>query len=255
MKINCVVASNGAEAYKMLAREDKIPFDITFVDWRMPEMNGIELTERIKARFGKEVVVIMISAVEWEAIEKEAKKAGVDGFIAKPLFPSALTDCINSCLKKIREFGGEKTNGEQADNFSNHTILLAEDVEINREIVTSLLEDTGISIDYAINGAEAVRLFTENSSKYSIILMDIHMPEMDGYEATRRIRSSSVAKAKTIPIIAMTANVFKEDVERCLAAGMNDHLGKPVDLEKLMAQLKKHLLDKKDNGFGEKSAG
>jgi PAS domain S-box-containing protein len=254
MKINCVVASNGAEAYNMMASEDKIPFDLIFVDWRMPEMNGIELTERIKARFGKEVVVIMISAVEWEAIEADAKEAGVDGFIAKPLFPSVLTDCINSFLRTMKEFGGGKPEGEQADSFSGHTILLAEDVEINREIVMSLLEDTGISIDCAVNGAEAVRLFTENPSKYSVIFMDIHMPEMDGYEATRRIRASSAAEAKTIPIIAMTANVFKEDIDRCLAAGMNDHLGKPVDLEKLMTQLKKHLLNKNKTP-GKKSAG
>jgi CheY-like chemotaxis protein len=254
MKINCVVASNGAEAYNMMADEDKIPFDIIFVDWRMPEMNGIELTEHIKTRFGKEVVVIMISAAEWETIEEDAKKAGVDGFIPKPLFPSILTDCINSCIKNMREFGGGKAEGEQRDAFSGHTILLAEDVEINREIIISLLEDTGVSIDCAVSGAEAVRLFTENPSKYSVIFMDIHMPEMDGYEATRRIRASSAAEAKTIPIIAMTANVFKEDIERCFAAGMNDHLGKPVDIEKLMTHLKKYLRRKGDD-LGEKSAG
>jgi CheY-like chemotaxis protein len=116
------------------------------------------------------------------------------------------------------------------------------------------LEDTGIAIDCAVSGTEAVKLFTENPSKYGVIFMDIHMPEMDGYEATRRIRASSAAEAKTIPIIAMTANVFKEDIERCFDAGMNDHLGKPVDIEKLMTHLKKYLQNK-DEISGEKSAG
>ncbi|MDR1618334.1 MAG: response regulator, partial [Treponema sp.] len=106
----------------------------------------------------------------------------------------------------------------------------------------SLLEDTGITIDCAENGAEALRMFEEAPSKYDVILMDIHMPEMDGYEATRRIRASAVARAKTIPIIAMTANIFKEDVAKCLEAGMNEHLGKPVDLEELMKRLRKYLL-------------
>jgi PAS domain S-box-containing protein len=253
MKINCVVASSGVGAYNMMALEDEIPFDIIFVDWRMPEMNGIELTERIKTKFGSKAVVIMISAAEWGSIEAEAKKAGVDGFIPKPLFPSVLTDCINACLKNMREFSGGPGT-EAAEDFSGHTILLAEDVEINREIVISLLEDTGISIDCAVNGAEVVRLFTENPAKYSAIFMDIHMPEMDGYEATRRIRALPLAEAKSVPIVAMTANVFKEDIEKCLAAGMNDHLGKPVDLEKLMDQLKKHLL-KRGEEFGIKSAG
>jgi CheY-like chemotaxis protein len=127
-------------------------------------------------------------------------------------------------------------------------------VEINREIVMSLLEDTGIGIDCAVNGAEAVRLFAENPGTYGAIFMDIHMPEMDGYEATRRIRALPAAEAKTIPIIAMTANVFKEDIEKCLASGMNDHLGKPVDIEKLLAQLRKYLLGKGEE-LGEKSAG
>jgi PAS domain S-box-containing protein len=241
MKINCVVASNGVEACKLMAGEDKTPFDIVFVDWRMPEMNGIELTEHIRARFGKEVVVIMISAVEWESIEGEAKKAGVDGFIPKPLFPSALTDCINGSIKNRVPANARKRRREEKNNFSNRTVLLAEDVEINREIVISLLEDTGIVIICAGNGAEALNLFNENPAKYDLILMDIHMPEMDGYEATRRIRASAAAEAKTIPIVAMTANVFQEDIKKCLAAGMNDHLGKPVELDKLLFFLQKYL--------------
>jgi CheY-like chemotaxis protein len=253
MKINCVVTPHSLEACTIVENEET-PFDIVFVDWRMPEMNGIELTEKIKARFGNKVVVIMISATEWETIEEEAKKAGVDGFVPKPLFPSVLTDCINGCIAHINFVKAGEETAEQKDDFSGQTILLVEDVEINREIVIALLEDTGIVIDCAANGAEAVGLFTENPSKYRLIFMDIHMPEMDGYEATRRIRASSAAEAKTIPIVAMTANVFKEDVEKCIAAGMNDHLGKPVDLDRLMSQLRKHLLHRGDP-WNEKSAG
>ncbi|MDR1059547.1 MAG: response regulator, partial [Treponema sp.] len=135
-----------------------------------------------------------------------------------------------------------RDSGGAPPKYAGRSILLTEDVEINREIVESLLEDTGVNIDSAENGAEAVRLFEESPSKYSLILMDIHMPEMDGYEATRRIRSSTAAEAATIPIVAMTANVFKEDVEKCLAAGMNDHMAKPIDFKELLKQLNRYLL-------------
>jgi signal transduction histidine kinase/CheY-like chemotaxis protein len=135
-----------------------------------------------------------------------------------------------------------KDSGSTLPRYAGRSILLTEDVEINREIVESLLEDTGVHIDSAENGAEAVRLFEEAPSKYSLILMDIHMPEMDGYEATRRIRSSAAAEGATIPIVAMTANVFKEDVEKCRAAGMNDHMAKPIDFKELLKQLDRYLL-------------
>jgi signal transduction histidine kinase/DNA-binding response OmpR family regulator len=244
MKINCVTASNGLEACELckLMEDKEAPFDIVFVDWRMPGMNGIEVAEKIKTRFGDKIVVVMISAAEWETIEEDAKKAGVDGFVPKPLFPSALTDCINRCISQIDiTKNGLEIQAEQKDDFSGQTILLAEDVEINREIVLALLEDTGISIDCAADGVEAVKLFTETPAKYRVIFMDIHMPEMDGYEAARRIRALPAAEAKTIPIIAMTANVFQEDIKKCIAAGMNDHIGKPVDRDKLIFQLRKHL--------------
>jgi signal transduction histidine kinase/CheY-like chemotaxis protein len=138
--------------------------------------------------------------------------------------------------------GQEAEEGGGGPKYEGRCILLAEDVEINREIVLSLLEDTGVTIDCAENGVEAVRRFEDSPSKYSLILMDIHMPEMDGYEATRRIRGSSAAEAATVPIVAMTANVFKEDIEKCLAAGMNGHLGKPIDFDALLRQLDHYLL-------------
>jgi PAS domain S-box-containing protein len=126
-------------------------------------------------------------------------------------------------------------------DFADHTILIAEDVEINREIMSAILKETGVSIEYAENGKIAVSMFNANPDKYSLILMDINMPELDGYEATRQIRSIDSANAGIIPIIAMTANVFKEDIEKCLASGMNDHTGKPVDADSLIEMLNAYL--------------
>jgi CheY-like chemotaxis protein len=122
--------------------------------------------------------------------------------------------------------------------------MLAEDIEINREIVRELLRPTGIAIDCAESGLEAVELFKKDPERYEIIFMDIHMPVMEGYEATRLIRGMDDPRAGSIPIIAMTANVFREDVERCIAAGMNDHIGKPLDMDDLMKKLRRYIRQK-----------
>ena len=121
---------------------------------------------------------------------------------------------------------------------------MAEDVEINREIVLALLEPTMLAIDCAENGAEALRLYSADPTRYDMIFMDVQMPEMDGYTATRRIRALDLPRAKSVPIIAMTANVFREDVEKCLASGMNDHVGKPLDFEEVLAKLRQYLPDR-----------
>jgi len=130
---------------------------------------------------------------------------------------------------------------EYSDDFEGHTILLAEDVEVNREIVLALLKSTHLSIDCAENGIQAFEMFREAPDKYDMIFMDIQMPEMDGYQATRTIRALDIPKARAIPIIAMTANAFKEDVERCLEAGMNDHLAKPLDFTEVFSKLRVYL--------------
>ncbi len=132
-------------------------------------------------------------------------------------------------------------NADRNGLFAGRCVLLAEDIEINQEIVVSLLESTGVCIDTALNGREALGLFEEKARDYDLILMDIHMPEMDGYEATRRIRASRLPEGKTVPIVAMTANAFKEDIERCLAAGMNDHLSKPLMVDKMLHVMRKYL--------------
>ena len=118
---------------------------------------------------------------------------------------------------------------------------MAEDIEINQEIVSSLLQHTGVSIEVAVNGREAVEMFKADPSRYDMIFMDIHMPEVDGYEATRMIRSLDAARAKAVPIVAMTANVFREDIEKCLASGMDDHVGKPIDMDEIIAKMRRFL--------------
>ena len=133
-------------------------------------------------------------------------------------------------------------NGARKSNsLAGKRILLVEDVEINREIIITMLENTGVEIDSAENGRAACEAFAADPEKYDMIFMDIHMPEMDGYEATKHIRSMAFSKAASIPIIAMTANVFREDIEKCLAVGMNDHLGKPLNITDLLTKLEKYL--------------
>jgi CheY-like chemotaxis protein len=194
----------------------------------------------------------MISASEWSAIENDAKQAGVSRFLPKPLFPSTIVDLVNEYLGVDNALAGTARPGalpagqapEQPagyDNFAGHRILLAEDVEINREIVLTLLEPTGLAVDCAENGVNALRMFREAPDLYDMIFMDVQMPEMDGYEATRQIRALDIPQAKQIPIIAMTANVFREDIEKCLEAGMNGHVGKPLDFDEVLASLRKIL--------------
>jgi PAS domain S-box-containing protein len=235
----CDTAGGGEETLRMIGQNG--PYDMYFVDWKMPGMDGIELSRRINELGVDKSVVIMISAAEWSRIEEEAKKAGVVKFLSKPLFPSALTDCISECLRR----GSLKNERAEvvSDNFRGFRILLAEDVEINREIVISLLEPTGLEIDSAENGVQALKKFSEQPDRYNMIFMDVQMPEMDGYEATRRIRALGCPEAVQVPIVAMTANVFKEDIVRCLQAGMDGHVGKPINVDEVLRMLRLYLLD------------
>jgi CheY-like chemotaxis protein len=234
----CDLAASGDEAIRLIEKNGA--YDICFVDWKMPGMNGIELSRKIKGKCSGKSIVTMISAVEWNVIEADARNAGVDKFIPKPLFPSAIVNCINECLGVVGGLPG-KAPGKEEISFDGYRVLLAEDMEINREIVLALLEPTGFEIDCAENGLEAVNMFAAAPEKYDVIFMDVQMPEMDGMEATRRIRALDEPAAKTITIIAMTANVFREDIEKCLAAGMNDHVGKPLDIDEVFVKLRKHL--------------
>ena len=235
----CDTAGSGREAVSLI--EENGAYNIYFIDWSMPEMDGVELARIVRERGGADSVVIMISALDWNLIEESAREAGVHKFMPKPLFMTAIADCINDCLYTSTEDGDRVRDGDELD-LTGFNILIAEDVEINREIVLALLESTNLGMDCAENGIEAVRLFSEAPEKYGMIFMDMQMPEMDGLEATRRIRALGLPGAATIPIVAMTANVFKEDVEKCLEAGMNSHVGKPLDFDEVIRKLKQYLL-------------
>ncbi|MCL2707994.1 MAG: response regulator [Defluviitaleaceae bacterium] len=235
----CETARNGGKALEMLSANPG--YDICFVDFMMPEMDGIDLTRLIREKIPEDSAIIMISANDFNEIEREARSAGVSGFLPKPIFPSDIIDAIARHAGAGNAKAGDGACDDEADSFEGHTILLAEDLEINREIVIALLEPTKLVIECAVNGLDAVKKFNSSPERYDMIFMDLQMPEMDGLTATQHIRSLDLARAPEIPIVAMTANVFRDDVEKCLAVGMNDHIGKPIDYGEMLRMLRKHL--------------
>ena len=243
-------AVSGEQAVDMVGgalKTDK-PYSLIFMDWKMPGIDGIEATRAIKKKYGGQVEVVLISAAEWPEIEKEAVSAGIKHYLHKPLFPSTIINTINEILGAPQKPADASV---PMPDFSGNTVLVAEDVEINRDILSAVLEPSKLIIEYAENGKKAVDMFGAAPDKYTLILMDVHMPEMDGYEATRRIRRLPVKQAATAPIIAMTANVFAEDIARCLEAGMNGHLGKPIDDKKLFDVLSKYIKPKETKKMDE----
>jgi CheY-like chemotaxis protein len=237
--ISGAVASSGAEACGMIQRHGQ--YDLYFVDWKMPGMDGIALTRRIKEYSEEPSIVAMISSAEWSILADSAQEAGVDKFLPKPFFVSTLADCVNACLGPACLPEHKEAEGRQ-DCFEGYCLLLVEDVDINREIVQSLLEPTRIRIECAEDGKEAIRMFSAAPERYDLIFMDIHMPEMDGYEATRHIRGLDCTRAREVPIVAMTASAFREDVERCFEAGMQAHVSKPLDMQEVMEILRRYLV-------------
>jgi signal transduction histidine kinase/CheY-like chemotaxis protein len=239
--LRCDTAISGPGALQLL-RQNPSLYQVIFIDWRMPGMDGMELIDRIRAEFSDTITIIMISALEWNRIEQEAAMKGVSYFLSKPILPSRIWECLNKCFAVYENRQPEAESRREAISFTGKSMLLAEDIEINREIILTMLEDSGLAIDCAVNGQEAVDMFHQNPDKYDMIMMDIQMPVMDGYIAARLIRADGAPRAATVPIVAMTANVFKEDIERCHEAGMNDHLGKPVNQKEVMDKLKEYLL-------------
>ena len=213
-------------------------FDIAMIDWKMPDMDGVETARRIRALVGPDTTIIMISAYDWSRIEDEARSAGVNCFISKPLFGSTIYDAFARAVNRSEEKGAEK----EREDFSGCRVLLADDNELNREIARTLLEMRGMEVETAEDGQEAADLYRSRGAGYfSAVLMDIRMPRMDGLEATRAIRAMEDEGTDSIPILAMTANAFEEDKARAYEAGMNGYLVKPLDMEAVLDELKKHL--------------
>ncbi len=230
-------AASGAEAVEMVQlRQARMePYNLILVDWKMPEMDGVETTRRIRTIVGSESAIIILTAYRWDDILEEAVQAGVDSFIPKPLFAAAVMEEFKSALRRK---GGLAAQSAHKAELTGRRILLAEDVEINAEIISMLLESRDMEVDLAQNGQIAVDKFgAHEPGYYDAVLMDMRMPEMDGLEATRRIRAMDREDARCIPIIALTANAFDEDVQRSLQAGLNAHLSKPVHPEVLFETL------------------
>ena len=236
--LECDAAIGGLESVDKATRayEDNNSYDVIILDWKMPDMDGVECVRRIRKEIGKDVPIFVLSSYDVSEIEDEAKKAGVDLFLPKPFFLSNFQRVLDTYYQNKANIEEEENN---SNDFSGVKILVAEDNEINAEIITELLDSIGIKCVIAEDGLEALRVFTEESpDEFDMIFMDIQMPIMDGYESARRIRASNNTRAKSIPIIAMTANAFEDDVKASMASGMNAHISKPIDFERLKSIIK-----------------
>ena len=235
---------SGAEAIPYIANAmaNHDEYDLFVFDWNMPEMNGIQLTREVRKVVGQDVPIAILTSYDWIEIEKEALDAGVTSFFAKPLFPSDLHRIL------LKLYGSSVENESDAAmqskqpksyDFTGRRVMLVEDNELNREISTEILEDLGIEVVSMESGTVAVEKLRYSSAKLDLILMDVQMPGIDGYEATRRIRAMENKEIANVPIIAMTANAFEEDKHAAMEAGMNGHVAKPVDVDVLCATLAK----------------
>jgi two-component system, sensor histidine kinase and response regulator len=225
------LVSSGAEAVAAVHQEDESsPYDLVFMDWRMPGMDGLQATRRIKQnhQLHKQPAVVMVTAFGREEVREEAERLGIDGFLVKPVTKSMLVDTLVTLFAPVPgEAAHATTNDQHAIGLSGARILLTEDNEINQQIAVELLEGVGAKVEVANHGREAVEKLMREPMTYDLVLMDLQMPEMDGYQATARIRSDP--RFARLPIIAMTAHATLEEKQRCLDAGMNDHVSKPID--------------------------
>ena len=241
--VHAEAATGGEEALSMLedAHGARRPYNLVLMDWSMPHMSGLECAREIRERYEDEVTVVAMTSFTWADIRDEAHVVGVETYLEKPLFAEDVLEQLKRiALRDERLLAGERRRAD----LVGRTILLAEDMEINAEIMIETLELEGIKADHAKNGRVAVEMFAESPcGTYAAILMDVRMPEMDGLEATRAIRSMERTDAARVPIIALTANTFDEDVEHSLSAGMNAHLSKPVESTRLIRVLGELVFD------------
>ena len=229
-------ASSGKEA--VIRAKDAMQYDDAFwgyiIDWMMPDMNGVETVRRIRKVIGGDVPIIILTAYDWADIEEEAREAGVTAFCSKPLFMSELSSALAKPFRQQKEAAPEP----RSVDFSGKRILLAEDNEMNQIIAEAILTESGFAVEIASNGEQAVEMMqSAPAGTYDVILMDIQMPKMDGYQAAKGIRKLEDARKAAIPIIAVTANAFEEDRKLALEAGMNGHLAKPYDVPKMLETL------------------
>lgn len=233
---------SGEKAIQMVEKhhQTRDDYQIVMLDWKLPGMDGLSVAKQIRQIVHEDMPIILISAYDWSDFETEAREAGINGFISKPLFRSTLFYGLKEYMCKdviLQETVTKDTN------LTGHRVLVAEDNDLNWEILYDLLSDIGMELERAENGKICLEMFEKaEPGYYETILMDIRMPVMNGYEATKAIRALSRPDAQSIPIIAMTADAFSEDIKNCLDCGMNAHTAKPVNLEELLSLLKKHIL-------------
>ena len=233
---------SGEKAIELVIQHHKKrdDYQIILLDWKLPGMNGIQVAKEIRRNLGDEVPILLISAYDWSEFEAEAREAGISGFISKPLFKSTL-------YHALRQYMGAETENDQTLNhnidLSGRRILLAEDNELNWEVAKELLSDLGVELDWAEDGQICLDKFQRSpQGYYDAILMDIRMPHMTGYEATKAIRGLNHPNALSVPIIAMSADAFSDDIQHCLECGMNAHIAKPIDDIELTRILKRFLI-------------
>ena len=237
-------ATSGEAAFDKLcaARQEERPYDLILLDWKMPHMNGLETARLIRERYPEDIPVLVLTAYDWSDIEQEAMKAGIRHFMPKPFFMSTFRNVIG---RVMGESGSQKKADDNADVVRGKHILVVDDIEVNRIILVKILTTLGATCDTAGNGREAVDKFEASQPGcYDLILMDVQMPVLDGYGATRAIRAGEHPEAKTVPIIAMTANAFTDDVRDALESGMDAHIAKPVQVDTLKSTIRQ-VLDSK----------
>lgn len=235
--------TRGKEAVELAvkAKEEGKDYSVIILDWKMPEQDGVETARQIREKAGKEIPILVLTGYEWSDIEPEARAAGVNTFMTKPFFVSVFKSAIERLGDQTEE-GSEYNDDDMKRLLDKRLFLAAEDNELNAEILSELLSIYGARCDIAQNGEQAVEMFAKSEpGHYDAILMDIQMPVMNGYDAARAIRKCKHADANSIPIIAMTANAFAEDVQNSIKAGMNEHVAKPIDIKELAEVFRKYL--------------